>query len=152
MVEKKRLDIDDFSCILCLRLFYDPITTPCGHSFCQQCLERALDHNNKCPLCKSSLSDVSFYFSKNRKIYHRETWFTMIYVWLAMVIYVSPWWFFLWVRNYTTVVIFDLLVRLLDIINPFRKYNTIYYCRRLEFVTWIILLVELQNQFFKIFS
>lgn len=40
------------------RLFYEPVTTPCGHTFCLQCLERCLDHNPKCPLCKEELSEV----------------------------------------------------------------------------------------------
>ena len=40
------------------RLFYEPVTTPCGHTFCLKCLERCLDHNAKCPLCKDGLSQV----------------------------------------------------------------------------------------------
>ncbi|KAG7223598.1 hypothetical protein INR49_028491 [Caranx melampygus] len=40
-----------------VRLFYEPVTTPCGHTFCLQCLERCLDHNPKCPLCKEELSE-----------------------------------------------------------------------------------------------
>eukprot|EP00058_Branchiostoma_floridae_P000294 XP_002585782.1 hypothetical protein BRAFLDRAFT_289769 [Branchiostoma floridae] len=38
-----------------MRLFYNPVTTPCGHSFCRDCLLRCLDHDNKCPLCKFCL-------------------------------------------------------------------------------------------------
>ncbi|POI35834.1 hypothetical protein CIB84_000413 [Bambusicola thoracicus] len=38
-------------------LFYEPVTTPCGHTFCLKCLERCLDHNPKCPLCKEGLSE-----------------------------------------------------------------------------------------------
>ncbi|CAH1268424.1 LONRF1 [Branchiostoma lanceolatum] len=49
------LDSEDFECSLCMRLFYNPVTTPCGHSFCRDCLLRCLDHNNKCPLCKFCL-------------------------------------------------------------------------------------------------
>lgn len=47
--------IDDFECVLCLRLLYEPVTTPCGHSFCGQCLHRSLDHSNKCPFCRTVL-------------------------------------------------------------------------------------------------
>ncbi|KAJ8281297.1 hypothetical protein GJAV_G00065930 [Gymnothorax javanicus] len=45
----------DFECSLCMRLFYEPVTTPCGHTFCRGCLERCLDHTPQCPLCKESL-------------------------------------------------------------------------------------------------
>uniref|UniRef100_A0A3Q3LWV9 LON peptidase N-terminal domain and ring finger 4 n=1 Tax=Mastacembelus armatus TaxID=205130 RepID=A0A3Q3LWV9_9TELE len=44
-------------------LFFEPVTTPCGHSFCKNCIERSLDHNLRCPLCKQPLQE---YF-KNRK-------------------------------------------------------------------------------------
>uniref|UniRef100_A0A8D0MKE6 LON peptidase N-terminal domain and RING finger protein 3 n=1 Tax=Sus scrofa TaxID=9823 RepID=A0A8D0MKE6_PIG len=49
------------------RLFYEPVTTPCGHTFCLKCLERCLDHNAKCPLCKDGLSQclASRKYSKN---------------------------------------------------------------------------------------
>ncbi|XP_071126094.1 LON peptidase N-terminal domain and RING finger protein 1-like isoform X2 [Mytilus edulis] len=51
------LNRDDFDCSLCYRLLYDPVTTPCGHVFCRRCLDRCLDHQSSCPLCKSSLAE-----------------------------------------------------------------------------------------------
>uniref|UniRef100_A0A671Q1D6 LON peptidase N-terminal domain and ring finger 1 n=1 Tax=Sinocyclocheilus anshuiensis TaxID=1608454 RepID=A0A671Q1D6_9TELE len=57
------LTVTDFECPLCIRLFYEPVTTPCGHTFCKNCIERSLDHNLRCPLCKQPLQE---YF-KNRK-------------------------------------------------------------------------------------
>ncbi|XP_068176655.1 LON peptidase N-terminal domain and RING finger protein 1 [Antennarius striatus] len=54
-VPKNLLDPNDFECSLCMRLFYEPVTTPCGHTFCKNCLERCLDHMPQCPLCKESL-------------------------------------------------------------------------------------------------
>lgn len=51
------IDGRDFECSLCMRLFYEPVTTPCGHSFCKNCLERCLDHTPQCPLCKQSLTE-----------------------------------------------------------------------------------------------
>ncbi|XP_064338881.1 LON peptidase N-terminal domain and RING finger protein 3 isoform X3 [Camelus dromedarius] len=60
-------DASDLECSLCMRLFYEPVTTPCGHTFCLKCLERCLDHNAKCPLCKDGLSQclASRKYSKN---------------------------------------------------------------------------------------
>ncbi|KAH0624618.1 hypothetical protein JD844_032274 [Phrynosoma platyrhinos] len=51
------VDASDFECSLCMRLFYEPVATPCGHTFCLKCLERCLDHNPHCPLCKEKLSE-----------------------------------------------------------------------------------------------
>ncbi|XP_053555146.1 LON peptidase N-terminal domain and RING finger protein 3 [Bombina bombina] len=51
------VDLSDLDCALCMRLLYEPVTTPCGHMYCLKCLERCLDHNPKCPLCKEDLSE-----------------------------------------------------------------------------------------------
>ncbi|KAF5826418.1 PUA-like domain-containing protein [Dunaliella salina] len=46
---------DDCECTLCLKLLFEPVTTPCGHSFCRACLMRALDHRSRCPVCRTVL-------------------------------------------------------------------------------------------------
>ncbi|CAJ1079106.1 LON peptidase N-terminal domain and RING finger protein 2 [Xyrichtys novacula] len=56
-VPAELLDSGDMECSLCMRLFYEPVATPCGHTFCLKCLERCLDHNPNCPLCKENLSE-----------------------------------------------------------------------------------------------
>ncbi|XP_045142501.1 LON peptidase N-terminal domain and RING finger protein 1 [Echinops telfairi] len=56
-VPEDLIDVSDFECSLCMRLFFEPVTTPCGHSFCKNCLERCLDHTPYCPLCKESLRE-----------------------------------------------------------------------------------------------
>ncbi|KAF0853010.1 conserved mitochondrial RING and LON domain-containing protein [Andalucia godoyi] len=43
----------DLECNLCLKLFYDPVTLGCGHSFCRPCLHRALDFTPRCPACRA---------------------------------------------------------------------------------------------------
>lgn len=55
---------DDFDCTLCLKLFYEPITTPCGHSFCHSCLFQSMDRGmsfESHPLIYRFL--LSFFFS-----------------------------------------------------------------------------------------
>ncbi|XP_019470682.1 LON peptidase N-terminal domain and RING finger protein 1-like [Meleagris gallopavo] len=56
-VPENLIDVSDFECSLCMRLFFEPVTTPCGHTFCKGCLERCLDHAPQCPLCKESLKE-----------------------------------------------------------------------------------------------
>ena len=48
---------EDFECKLCLDLLLRPVTTPCGHTFCIDCLKRALDHRSDCPCCRSSMAN-----------------------------------------------------------------------------------------------
>lgn len=40
-------------------LLWFPVTTPCGHVFCRECLIRSVDNTQTlCPICKSSLDEV----------------------------------------------------------------------------------------------
>ncbi|XP_076020580.1 E3 ubiquitin-protein ligase TRIM21-like [Genypterus blacodes] len=45
---------DQFLCSICLEVFTDPVSTPCGHNFCKRCITQHWDSNVQCvcPLCK----------------------------------------------------------------------------------------------------
>ncbi|KAK1792633.1 hypothetical protein P4O66_012564, partial [Electrophorus voltai] len=49
---------EQFSCSICLEVFVEPVSTPCGHSFCKACLQGYWNHSKKilCPMCKKSFS------------------------------------------------------------------------------------------------
>jgi hypothetical protein len=46
----------EMDCHICYALFYDPLTTSCGHTFCRSCLHRILDHSQYCPICRRKLA------------------------------------------------------------------------------------------------
>ncbi|XP_065842163.1 LON peptidase N-terminal domain and RING finger protein 3-like isoform X2 [Oscarella lobularis] len=46
---------EDFECVLCRRLLFEPVTLPCGHVFCRSCMNRSLDHRPFCPSCRTPL-------------------------------------------------------------------------------------------------
>ncbi|XP_034530065.1 E3 ubiquitin-protein ligase TRIM39-like [Notolabrus celidotus] len=48
------LSEDQFLCSICLDVFTDPVTIPCGHNFCKSCITEHWDTNVQCecPLCK----------------------------------------------------------------------------------------------------
>ncbi|KAF2432787.1 hypothetical protein EJ08DRAFT_669264 [Tothia fuscella] len=45
----------ELDCHVCYNMMYDPVTTPCGHTFCRKCLARVLDHSTHCPMCRRTL-------------------------------------------------------------------------------------------------
>ncbi|KAL9121577.1 MAG: hypothetical protein Q9187_001866 [Circinaria calcarea] len=45
----------EMDCHVCYALILDPLTTPCGHTFCRKCVARVLDHSNLCPICRRLL-------------------------------------------------------------------------------------------------
>ncbi|XP_062849504.1 zinc-binding protein A33-like [Trichomycterus rosablanca] len=48
------LSEDQLQCSICLDVFTDPVTTPCGHNFCMTCLKEFWDTSSycQCPVCK----------------------------------------------------------------------------------------------------
>ncbi|RKP14777.1 hypothetical protein BJ684DRAFT_14912 [Piptocephalis cylindrospora] len=43
----------ELECGICYRLLSTPTTTACGHTFCEECLSRSLDHAPRCPSCRA---------------------------------------------------------------------------------------------------
>uniref|UniRef100_A0A8C6U1I4 Uncharacterized protein n=1 Tax=Neogobius melanostomus TaxID=47308 RepID=A0A8C6U1I4_9GOBI len=45
---------EQFLCSICLEVFSEPVTTPCGHNFCKRCISQHWNHSRSCscPLCK----------------------------------------------------------------------------------------------------
>ncbi|XP_047676344.1 E3 ubiquitin/ISG15 ligase TRIM25-like isoform X1 [Tachysurus fulvidraco] len=55
------VDQDHFSCPVCLDLLNDPVTTPCGHSFCKVCINGCWDQEDvksvySCPQCRETFT------------------------------------------------------------------------------------------------
>ncbi|XP_067355098.1 E3 ubiquitin-protein ligase TRIM21-like [Channa argus] len=44
---------DQFLCSICLDVYTDPVSTPCGHNFCKNCITQHWDINDRCqcPMC-----------------------------------------------------------------------------------------------------
>ncbi|XP_035530853.1 E3 ubiquitin-protein ligase TRIM39-like isoform X2 [Morone saxatilis] len=48
-----------FRCCICLDTYTDPVSIPCGHNFCLDCIEGFWDTKDKseCPLCKETFAN-----------------------------------------------------------------------------------------------
>ncbi|XP_058629921.1 E3 ubiquitin-protein ligase TRIM39-like isoform X2 [Onychostoma macrolepis] len=46
----------ELKCSICLDVFIDPVSTPCGHNFCKTCLNKCWENRQtcKCPYCKET--------------------------------------------------------------------------------------------------
>lgn len=55
------LDKDQFNCSICLDVLRDPVTIPCGHSYCSGCIQNYWDQDDYlgifvCPQCRQSFN------------------------------------------------------------------------------------------------
>ncbi|XP_060771774.1 E3 ubiquitin-protein ligase TRIM39-like isoform X3 [Neoarius graeffei] len=52
------LSEDQLQCSICLDVFTDPVTTPCGHNFCKICLKGFWDSSShcQCPVCQTNFA------------------------------------------------------------------------------------------------
>ncbi|XP_019215062.1 E3 ubiquitin-protein ligase TRIM39 [Oreochromis niloticus] len=70
---------DQFLCSICLDVFTDPVSTPCGHNFCKTCISQHWDTNGrqKCPMCNRVFKrrpelDINTLFSEMVAQFRRE--------------------------------------------------------------------------------
>ncbi|KAK7877129.1 hypothetical protein WMY93_032167 [Mugilogobius chulae] len=58
---QQTVDKEALSCSMCLDLLKDPVTIPCGHSYCRNCVQQHWDQEDEkqlysCPECRQSFS------------------------------------------------------------------------------------------------
>ncbi|XP_030000575.1 E3 ubiquitin-protein ligase TRIM39-like isoform X2 [Sphaeramia orbicularis] len=70
---------DEFLCSMCVGVFTDPVTIPCGHNFCKSCISEHWDNNKnyQCPMCKKAFHPrpelyVNTFISKMVAQFRRE--------------------------------------------------------------------------------
>uniref|UniRef100_A0A8C2PPU9 Uncharacterized protein n=1 Tax=Cyprinus carpio TaxID=7962 RepID=A0A8C2PPU9_CYPCA len=49
---------EELQCSVCLDVFTNPVSTPCGHNFCKRCLNQCWNNSQNCycPFCKETFS------------------------------------------------------------------------------------------------
>jgi deltex-like protein len=50
---------EDDECPICLEKFKSPVKTKCGHVFCKECIDKALEYDPYCPNCKKPLRAIT---------------------------------------------------------------------------------------------
>lgn len=48
----------EFECSICMKLLLEPVSVPCGHTFCRACLEQSLGYRGLCAVCRAPVAGV----------------------------------------------------------------------------------------------
>ena len=71
--------MSDNICSICLDNFKNPITQPCGHTFCTDCFNELIKHRTsnaaiKCPLCRQNIlsTEKRFILLSNAELLRRK--------------------------------------------------------------------------------
>src|SRR5271155_10796 len=51
-----RIDSQE-DCPVCIDTMRDPVITACAHAFCTDCIEKVINEQHKCPMCRAELTD-----------------------------------------------------------------------------------------------
>ena len=51
-----RIDSQE-DCPVCIDTMRDPVITACAHAFCTDCIEKVINEQHKCPMCRAELAD-----------------------------------------------------------------------------------------------
>ncbi|XP_028309325.1 E3 ubiquitin-protein ligase TRIM21-like [Gouania willdenowi] len=57
-MKRNRVSKEDYLCPICMDVFTEPVSTPCGHNFCKSCFTTYLGTGGRCtcPLCNQNFS------------------------------------------------------------------------------------------------
>lgn len=65
----------DFNCPICKEILNQPITLPCSHNFCKNCLETSIKvHCQQCPCCRKRFSHWYRQAIKNNQLVNENLW------------------------------------------------------------------------------
>lgn len=46
----------EFECTICMKLLLEPVSIPCGHTFCCACIEQSLGYRSLCAVCRAPVA------------------------------------------------------------------------------------------------
>ncbi len=67
-MDEKSIDFE-LMCSICNKPFVEPISTPCDHTFCRECIQRWIEKKKKsCPQCRHPIKSIDQFIQVSRPL------------------------------------------------------------------------------------
>ncbi|KAF6207368.1 hypothetical protein GE061_018609 [Apolygus lucorum] len=71
----KKLTVKEVICPICREIFIEPVSLPCKHIVCLQCLEQTVENNTlSCPICRTWIGTFLRLAKNRNKIINHKLW------------------------------------------------------------------------------
>ncbi|KAL1132385.1 hypothetical protein AAG570_010340 [Ranatra chinensis] len=71
----KKLSFEDVLCPICRTIFIEPVSLPCKHVVCKQCLEKTVESNAlTCPICRTRIGSFLRLSRSSGKLVDHRLW------------------------------------------------------------------------------
>lgn len=67
-LKRNIFNLHDLECAVCLTTLHEPVTKPCGHTSCKECILTTAKTNPKCPMCRTTLPSYSYLSKRNPNV------------------------------------------------------------------------------------
>ena len=75
MGSKRKLELSDCTCPICLYILIEPVTLPCGHEFCMNCFDTNVKETSLlCPMCRMRIASWARRAARNNKLINETRW------------------------------------------------------------------------------
>ncbi|XP_014254727.1 E3 ubiquitin-protein ligase rnf168-like [Cimex lectularius] len=71
----RKLDVQDVLCPICWEIYIEPVSLPCNHDVCLNCLQRTVEKNSLvCPICRKRIGTFLRLAKNLKKIVNQPFW------------------------------------------------------------------------------